>query len=174
MKVTITVREIRFSFWKCVWAFLRAPTQTHLLCVEVSGVHVLVMLEKPQSTKLPARERTQGDSFTRLAAALDLDLSLKNLRHAMWSPIRAWIHRLNFLCYFVHLVTVSVTFISVDVVDGEAASQSAVLSIKVRDLVVASLFSLCSVMAVSKRLFNHYCMPSAWQCVRLCGLQLQS
>lgn len=150
-KITITVSEIRFSFWKCVWAFLRAPTQTHLLCIEVSDVHVLVTLEKNQSTKLPAKESSQGNAFAQLAELLDLDVSLKNLEHTIWSPIRAWIHRLTFLCYFVHLVVVSVTFITVDVVDGEAAAQSAIISVKVRNIVPASLFFHCFVVDLSNK-----------------------
>lgn len=146
-KLTITVREIRFSFWRWVWTFLRAPTQAHLLCIEVLDVHMLVMLDKAQSTKLPAKKRNQDSAVADVVALLDLNVSLKDIQQAIWTPIRVWIHRLNFLCYFVHLVTLSVTSISVDVIDGEAA-QGTIVSVKVRTVLLTSSRALSNSVCV--------------------------
>ncbi|TYZ62482.1 hypothetical protein PybrP1_001984 [[Pythium] brassicae (nom. inval.)] len=129
--VSLAVATVRFSFWSSTWSFLRAPTQNPLLCVEALHVHVRVAVNATalHEARAATTERSREDPLTRLAALLDLDVSFTDIRHRVWGPARAWIHRFGFVCYFAHLVTLSVSSIAVDVVD-ESAGDDALVSIK--------------------------------------------
>lgn len=127
-KITITVHAIKFSFWQCLWKFVRAPTQEHLLCVDIPGVHVLMVVD--EAARVRKEDSATTDDLHDLAL-LDLTMSLKSIQHTIWTPIRAWSQRFHFVCYFVHLVAVNITSISMDVVRSEQGEHEALVSITV-------------------------------------------
>lgn len=138
-QLSVHVTTVRFSFWKELWTFLRAPAQTPLLCIEVPEVHVHVKslaIHRDSTTAQPSAAPTDSydeasDALAQLAALLDLTTSFTSTHNALWTPVRAWLHRLSVVCYFVHLVAIRVTAISV-IMEDDQSKASPLVTITVR------------------------------------------
>lgn len=137
--MSLAVSSVRLSFWSCVWRFLHAPTQQPLLCIEVLGAHVRVVVkETPSQREAIGTNVRRDDPMQRLAALFDLDVSFKDTRHKAWTPVCKWIHRCHFVCYFVHLVAFSVSSVAVEVVHENATNDQVIVTLKVSRLPTAS------------------------------------
>jgi len=159
----VTAAAVKISFWTQLWKFLRAPTREKLVVLELPSVHLLVVKHDARVMTPPSRHVSEGAASPPFWQTLDTTISLKDLRHPLWSSVRVWIPRLLFLCRCVHVFELGVGSISVDIVQKNRDAITPVLSIQVWFVSMSELREYQALM-----LFSFSSAGLEWQCFREC------
>ncbi|KAF1329222.1 Fmp27, c-terminal, partial [Globisporangium splendens] len=113
------------------------------------------MRRAPPTVSKPTSQDIKATNNLTATLLGDLSTSLKSMEHSFWVPYRSWIRRVNFVCYFAHLVAVSIASISMDVVQEEEEEDTSLVSIKHGSVYVSAKYdSKSAVLECSVRLFQ--------------------
>ena len=129
--LSIELRVIDVAFWRCIWNFLRSPTEHRLFAIEIPSINFVLTLVETQSNK---RNTSKLSHPPDLLKAFEPYLrNVKSIEHPLWQNALPWIHRLRFLCHFVHLMGIKIWNITLDV--REQGKEKNIVSVQVNKLV---------------------------------------
>jgi hypothetical protein len=105
-RANIRIQNVRIKFWSLLWRFIKAPSQSKLVCVVIPSIEIEFTRTKPTSTSPSLSPFPTDDVLLAIS-------SLKYPSHPFWRDTLPRIHRFSLLARVIHLIGINFASISV-------------------------------------------------------------